>query len=269
MLRNRLLVAILLIPIGVSFVALGGEAYATFITFFLGIAAWEYWRLFSKSGGYSPSVLILVGGVILLALSRFWFGFEHSHLLLSLLILGSMAAHILNCKRECPTAALDFTISLAGVLYIGWMGAYLISLRALPDGLWWTMLALPTVSVGDAGAFFIGRSFGKHKLAPNISPNKTIEGYLGGVFFAVLGGLLFSYLWGLRTSLITPLHGLILGAVLGVLTPLGDLGESMLKRQFNIKDTGRLLPGHGGVLDRMDSWLWGAAISYYLILWLG
>lgn len=268
MLRNRLIVVIVLIPIGVGFVALGGIAYTAFITLLLGIAAWEYWRLFSVNGDYSPSALVLVGGVILLAISRYWWEFEHSHLILSILVLGCMGAHIAACSRGCTTPALDFTITLSGLFYIGWMGAYLISLRLLPDGLWWVMLAIPTIAMGDAGAFFIGRSFGKHKLAPRISPNKTVEGYLGGVFFATLGGLLFSWLWGMRSPLISPLHGIILGIALGLFAPLGDLGESMLKRQFNVKDTGRLLPGHGGILDRLDSWLWGAAISYYLILWL-
>lgn len=268
MLRNRLIVVILLIPIGVGFISIGGAAYATFVTILLSIAAWEYWRLFSTHGGFSPSVVMLVGGVILISFSRYWLEFDYSHLILSALILGSMAAHIAACQRGCTTPAVDFTITLSGLLYIGWMGAYLISLRLLPDGIWWIMLAIPTIAVGDAGAFFIGRSFGKHKLAPRISPNKTVEGFLGGLFFAILGGVLFSFLWGLRTPLITPLHGIVLGVSLGLLTPLGDLGESMLKRQFNVKDTGRLLPGHGGVLDRLDSWLWGAAISYYLILWL-
>lgn len=266
-LRSRLLVAIVLILVGVTFVSLGGLTYTAFICLLLAIAAWEYWRLFSQ-GGYFPSAVMLLGGTLVLAFSRFYWGFQYSDLLLAVLILLSMAAHIFTCQHGCTTAGMDFTITLTGILYIGWMGSYLISLRFLPDGLWWVMLTIPTIAVGDAGAFFIGRTFGKTPLAPRISPNKTREGYLGGLLFSVVGGVLFALLWGLRSSLITPLHGLILGLALGALTPLGDLGESMLKRQFNIKDSGKLLAGHGGVLDRLDSWLWGAAIGYYLILWL-
>ncbi len=266
-LRSRLVVAIVLILVGVAFVQLGGLAYTIFIGLLLAIAAGEYWRLFTH-GGYFPSAVMLIGGTLILSFSRYYWGFEYSDLLLAGLILSSMAAHIFTCQHGCATAGMDFTITLTGILYIGWMGSYLISLRFLPDGLWWVMLTMPTIAVGDAGAFFIGRTFGKTPLAPRLSPNKTREGYLGGVLFSVLGGVLFATLWGLRSPLITPTHGLILGLVLGALSPLGDLGESMLKRQFNIKNSGRLLAAHGGVLDRIDSWLWGAAIGYYLILWL-
>jgi len=266
-LRSRLLVAIALILVGVTFVLLGGLAYTIFIGLLLSIAAWEYWRLFSQ-GGYFPSAVMLIGGTLALVFSRFFSGFQHSDVLLAALILLSMAAHIFTCQHGCTTAGIDFTITLTGILYVGWMGSYLISLRFLPDGLWWIMLTIPTIAIGDAGAFFIGRAFGKTPLAPRLSPNKTREGYIGGVLFSILGGVLFAVLWGLRSPLITPLHGLILGLALGVLSPLGDLGESMLKRQFNIKNSGKLLAAHGGVLDRIDSWLWGAAIGYYLILWL-
>lgn len=265
--RNRLAVAIVLILIGVSFIQLGGLAYALFISLLLVIAAWEYWRLFS-TGGYFPSAVMLIGGTLALSLSRYYWGFQYSDSWLAALILTSMAAHIFACQNGCTTAGLDFAITLTGILYIGWMGSYLISLRFLPDGSWWVLLTIPTIAMGDAGAFFIGRAFGKTPLAPRISPNKTREGYLGGILFSLIGGVLFAVLWGLRSPLITPMHGVVLGLVLGILSPLGDLGESMLKRQFNLKDSGRLLPGHGGILDRMDSWLWGAAIGYYLILWL-
>ena len=156
------------------------------------------------------------------------------------------------------------------MLYFGWIGGYLISIRELPEGMWWVLLALPSVWLADSGAYFIGRAIGKHRLSPRLSPKKTWEGYFGGVLVGVLGTAGLAYLWGFWTgpeSAITPLSGAILGLVLGVITTLGDLGESMFKRQAGVKDSGNLLPGHGGAFDRIDSWLWAGVLGYYVIVW--
>jgi phosphatidate cytidylyltransferase len=266
MLANRLKVVLIILPVGVFFIVLGGWAFAGLITLILGVAAWEFWRMF-RNGGYDPSAWILIPGVMLLALSRQLWGFANSDAILAGLTMATMVYYTFLCSKGCQSPAIDFAITASGLLYLGWLGSFLISLRNLPNGLWWAMLALPIVAFGDVGAYFIGKRFGKHKLAPRVSPHKTIEGYLGGLAFALGSGVLLSLLWRLRFPVLTPLHGLMLGAILGLLAPLGDLAESMLKRQFNVKDTSNLLPGHGGVLDRMDSWLWGAAISFYVITW--
>ncbi len=267
MLADRLKVAIIIVPLGIGVVAAGGWIFTGVLALLLGAAAWEYWRMFT-GGKIYPAMWILVPGVALLAVARYLWGFNFSDLILSGLTLAAMAAHTILCEKGRTTPASDFGATIAGLIYLGFLGSYLVSLRFIPGGMWWLLLAIPITGIGDAGAFFIGRRFGKHKLAPNVSPQKTVEGYFGGVLFAVLGGALLGYLWGLRFADINPLRGVILGVILGVLTPLGDLGESMLKRQFGIKDTGRIFPGHGGIMDRMDSWIWGAVISYYLITWL-
>ena len=126
---------------------------------------------------------------------------------------------------------------------------------------------LPAIWLGDGAAYFVGSHFGKHKMSPRVSPNKSWEGYVGGVIGGALGALLLASLWHLRAPAITPVKGLILGLIVTIVSPLGDLGESMLKRGFGVKDTSQLLPGHGGIMDRIDSWLWAAAIGYYLILY--
>ena len=267
MLASRLKVAIILIPIAVTCVVLGGYFFLTLILFMLGLAAWEFGRLF-KLGGYSPALWVLVPGVVLITLARYFWGFEHNDAILSVLVLAAMAYHTIQCGKGCQTPAIDFAITTAGLIYIGWIGSYLISLRNLPNGMWWTLLTIPAIAIGDTGAYFVGRHFGKHKLAPNISPNKTVEGLIGGIITTTLGGVLLALIWGMRAPALEWQQGLIVGAVLGVLSPLGDLGESMLKRQFNVKDSGKIFQAHGGMLDRMDSWIWGAVISYYLITWL-
>jgi phosphatidate cytidylyltransferase len=267
MLANRLKVAIILIPTGVGFIVLGGWAYTALVAIMLGVAAWEYWRMFAQ-GGYSPSPWILIPGVLLIVISRMLWGLKFNDLILSFLALAAMGVHTIMCEKDCKHPASDFSATISGLIYLGFLGSFLISLRNLPGGLWWVMLAIPAIALGDAGAFFIGRKFGRHPLAPKVSPHKTIEGYFGGLLFSIIGGLVLAWLWGFRYSEMSPVHGLVIGAVLGVLAPLGDLGESMLKRQFGIKDTSSIFPGHGGMMDRMDSWIWGAVISYYLIVWL-
>lgn len=131
------------------------------------------------------------------------------------------------------------------------------------------LTALPAIWLADGGAYLVGRKNGKHKMAPRVSPGKSWEGYLAGVLFGALGTMGLAFLWGLNAPEITPFRGFLLGAVISVLAPLGDLGESMLKRQFGIKDSGVFLPGHGGALDRVDSTLWAAFIGYLMItlLW--
>ncbi|MAT43487.1 MAG: phosphatidate cytidylyltransferase [Anaerolineaceae bacterium] len=266
MLNKRLLTAAIIIPIGVGFIVLGGWFFTFFIAVVLAVAAWEYWHLY-QLGGYSPNAPVLFASVILLVFFRYLFSFEGSDIILALSIMAAMAFHTLSYELKREHASIDFGITLGGILYIGWLGSYLISLRMLPDGLWWILLTIPTVGIGDAGAYFIGVRFGKNKMAPRVSPKKSWEGYLGGVLFSIIGGAGLGLLWHTQTDAITLTNGLILGTALGILTPLGDLGESMLKRQFNVKDSSNLLPGHGGFMDRIDSWLWAACISFYTILW--
>ncbi len=269
MLTQRLIVAILLIPAGVLIISIGGWVWATLVMLVLAYGAWEYWRLFIQ-GGYSPSGPILIAGVVGLVLARQVSQFLGSDLILAGLVLLTMAVQVLRFEKGGNSSAVDFNITLGGILYLGWLGSYLISLRSLPDGLWWFLLVLPAIWFADGAAYFTGSHFGKHKMSPRVSPKKSWEGYLGGIAAGALSSLLLASLWHLRAPGVTPLKGFILGLVVSSLSPLGDLGESMLKRGFGVKDSSKLLPGHGGVMDRIDSWLWAAVIGYYLILiaWL-
>jgi phosphatidate cytidylyltransferase len=126
--------------------------------------------------------------------------------------------------------------------------------------------------LADTSAYFIGIAFGKHRLAPRLSPKKSWEGYIGGIVSTTLGLPLFLLLFrqfGLpETPAFSISNTILLGFVIGILPTLGDLGISMIKREMHQKDTSDILPGHGGVLDRIDSWLWAMPIGYYLILFL-
>jgi phosphatidate cytidylyltransferase len=180
-----------------------------------------------------------------------------------------MTYHLFAYERGRDQAASDFAVTVSGIFYIGWLGAYLISLRDLPHGMWWVLIALPAVWLADSGAYFVGRAIGKRKFSPRLSPKKTWEGYIGGVIVSTLGAALLAFIWNLiEPGVMTPLQGGLIGLILALLTVLGDLGASMVKRQFGVKDSSNLIPGHGGVFDRIDSWLWAGVIGFYVIQWL-
>lgn len=266
MLKQRILVVITLIPIGIVLIFAGGWVYNIAVILILAGAAWEFGQIF-KHGGYHPAELILIGGTAVLALVRGLSGFGYSDLILAAVVMGAMAWHVFSYERGQDCAAVDFAITTSGVIYLGWLGSYFISVRSLPDGVWWIMLALPAIWIADGAAYEIGRRFGRHKMSRRVSPNKSWEGYIAGLVAAVpLTGLL-AMAWGQYAPALTFQRGMILGLVVALLAPLGDLGESLIKRQFGLKDSGRLLPGHGGVMDRIDSWLWTGVISFYMITW--
>lgn len=274
MLAKRVLVAAILLPIGLVLIYLGGWAYTIAIALVMALAAAEFSNLF-RAGGYQPASVLVISAALAFPLARGWNSFELDSILLSFFILLAMTYHLFAYERGRGLAGTDFAVSLAGGLYLGFIGAYLVSLRMLPEGLWWILLVLPAVWLADSGAYFIGRKFGKHKMSKRLSPKKSWEGYFGGLVVSGIGTAVLALLWRELASTfpavlpqadhITPLAGAFIGLALGTLTVLGDLGESMIKRQFNAKDSGTLLPGHGGVFDRIDSWLWAGVIGYYLV----
>lgn len=270
MLRTRVLVAAILLPIGLAIIYRGGWEFTIFVALVLGLAAWEYSRI-TRQSDYQPGSVVAILGSACLALGRGWNEFNSAPLIISLLIIVSMSYHMVAYERGRDQSGTDFAITLTAALYPGWLGAYLISIRSLPAGFWWLLLILPCVWLADSGAYFVGRAIGRQKLSPRLSPKKTWEGYLAGVLVGTLGAVGLVYLWKLWAEpafSITPLQGALLGFLLSTITTLGDLGESMIKRQSGLKDSSNLLPGHGGVFDRIDSWLWAALIGYYFIVWI-
>lgn len=270
MLRQRVLVVLVLLPVGMWIFSIGGWVFAAAMALVLALAADEYARLF-RIGGGRPAAPMLVVATAALVLARHAWGFANSDVLLALAALAAMTWHLVDFERGAQASGTDFGLTLGGITYLGFVGAYLVSLRDLPEGLGWLLIALPAVWIGDSAAYFIGRAIGRHKMAPRLSPNKSWEGYAAGVGGAAIAGAALAWIYlalGGAGVDVTPVRGLIVGFVLGVITPLGDLGISMMKRQFQVKDTGSLLPGHGGVLDRIDSWLWAAVLGYYLAVGL-
>lgn len=266
--RRRLITALGLALIGMPAIILGGIFYFLLMVTFLIGAAWEYVHLF-RAVKFEPQMQITVGGVALVLIARMFFP-EFAMPVFAAAILVALAYHLYAYERGRDHAALDFGVTVAGLVYVGWIGAYLLELRNLPEGGWWFMLVMFCVWSGDTGAYSIGRAYGNHKMAPRLSPKKSWEGYAASVFTATITGGFYVYVFsafGNLTSDITIWQGAMMGFLLGALPPLGDLGESMFKRQSGIKDSSDIIPGHGGFFDRIDSWLWGAVIGYYFLVW--
>jgi phosphatidate cytidylyltransferase len=265
---RRTLTALGLGVIGLPAIIYGGWFYFLLIGVFLVGGAWEYVRMY-QAVQVEPNEIVTIGGALVVATARFFFE-EAAIPLFVLSVLLAMTVHLIAFERGRDHAALDFTVTVTGIVYLGWLGSYLLDLRQLPQGGWWLMLVLPIVWGGDTGAYSIGAVYGKHKMTPRLSPKKSWEGYFAGLFTSILIGVFFSYAFsslGYRPlgGMLTLLQGAFLGLVIGALAPLGDLGESMLKRQGGLKDSSNVFPGHGGFLDRIDSWIWAAALGYLMI----
>ena len=172
MLAKRLLVAVILLPVGMAAIWAGGWYLTALVAIFMGLAALEYVTLF-RLGGFKPAGLLVVSGTLLFLLGRTINGFDSAAWLISLLILLGMTFHLVAYERGRDQAGTDFAITMAGMLYIGWLGAYFISLRGLPEGKWWILVVLPGVWFADTGAYFIGKAFGRHLLCPRLLPKKT------------------------------------------------------------------------------------------------
>ncbi len=194
------------------------------------------------------------------------------------LALGLMATLVYEfTQSDRSTSLQNWALTLTGAAYIGWLLSAFILLRQLdtplhagllaplniPPGAAWVFLVLAITWVQDSVAYFVGRSIGRTRMAPILSPKKTWEGFAGGLVASILTAAAAAPILGLPISLVS---AALIGAAAGIAGPLGDLGESLIKRQVGVKDSGTLIPGHGGILDRMDSLLFTAPVIYFTIL---
>lgn len=268
MLRTRLLTALILIPIVLGLTYLGGFPFFVLVLVLTTLAEIEFSLLISRRvfrgvhlfgvalvwilllDGWLPEWSVArPGTAAILALSWVWLVIRHGR-----------------------SRMRDWTGAMAGALYLGLYGSFFVRLRGLEaHGLWMTLLAAVTIVVADSAALFVGTAWGQRKMVPTVSPGKTWEGYIGGVVAGAATGILLAWL-GVQAvgpeGTVSPASGFVLGTLIGSVAPLGDLAVSVVKREAGVKDSGRLLPGHGGMLDRIDSVLWAGALAYYYVIWL-
>lgn len=267
MLRARILSAIIVVPVVALVLYWGGLAWFGIILV-TGILAWFEMNGLLRRPVWSADRLLSLAFIIAALLEAYLRQSGHlpvdlfRPLVAALLILGLVAA--LYDKADQPV--LQWAMNTASSLYIGFLLSHFITLRLLPDGLRWALAALVLTWVYDAMAFFVGSALGKHKLWPRISPKKSWEGLAGGT----LAILIIGPLLGLSLLSIGPWLGLLLGALVALAAPFGDFAVSLFKRTAHAKDTGHLIPGHGGVLDRLDSLLFTfPVVTYFAIFSLG
>ena len=237
----------------VLFAYLGGWAFTLFVAVLIAAATVELGQLLRLSG-YNASIGTAIAAAVAAFVGIRWP--EWRAPAVSAVLLATLAWQL---RQSQGRRFGDWASSFAGGLYLGWTGGHLAELREVPNGLAWVALALATVWLADSGAYLAGRLFGKHKLAPRISPGKTWEGYIGGIFTSAVGGTAI----GIVSSIGWPV-GFIAGLLVGSLSIFGDLIESMIKREAHAKDSGHIIPGHGGVFDRIDSLLWAAVTVFYV-----
>lgn len=254
---------------------LGKGWWLALVTLALTLAFYECVHLLHRTGGrvFKSAYLITVVP-LLLAISA-----ERMDLLGTLLAMGVLVTFVMALFKQPEVGVKDIGATLYAIMYTGFFPLHIIALRWVTtasltattwwgspifryEGMLWTMMLLLVVALTDIGAYVVGKAKGKRLLWPRVSPKKTVEGAVGGA----LWGMTMATLWGWLTPL--PLHHcMVLGALLVCVALLGDLVESKLKREAGVKDSGFLLESHGGVLDRIDSYLLSVAVAYYYVHW--
>jgi phosphatidate cytidylyltransferase len=277
MLKKRIITALWGIPLlGVIIWFDVPWLFTAFVAVWGLLAVIEFFRLVSRlkiSPIYIFGILwtlffIIIRNPLLPDLIEPHFDFD---LLAPVLLTGGIVISLITLlvRKEKFNAFPAWAWTFAGILYVGWLLGYLVALRGIEDGRNWVFYALFCTFGSDTAAFFIGRAIGKRKLAPSISPGKTWAGAIG----SILGAMAVSFLFLLSTPLslasqLSLWQAAVLGLLVSIFGQLGDLVESLLKRNVGVKDAGNLIPGHGGILDRMDSIVFAVVIVYYWVVYV-
>lgn len=263
----RVAASLVFIPCFIVITNIGGYHFLALMNTITFVAMWEFYRMMEPKGVRPHKVIGIVCG---LALS--WYVFfkngMYSNLFLTVALVTLMCLEL--TRKENKMAVYHIASTILGVIYVAFLLSHVILLRELPlsanldyrYGSSFVFLAFIVTWAGDTGAYIVGSLFGKRLLIPRISARKTREGSIGGLMFSIAGALIaretiaeYLQLW----------HALLLGLAAGVVGQLGDLFESLIKRDVQVKDTSDTIPGHGGVLDRFDSLLFTAPLVYYFI----
>lgn len=259
---KRWITAIVAIPVLVVLIYKGSAAvFACLIAVISVLAAWEYFYIVSngdKTRILKPIPLLGAAAGLGLIAAALYAAFE---VMLLVLLFGVIIAALFSMPPYRHSRQILETVAtqVQGVVYIFLSLSTLVLLRGGPDGMTWIFLVLLVVFLGDVGAFYVGTYLGKRKLAPAISPGKSVEGAIGGLAANVVVALVFKFL--LLPELAAGLV-VIFALALGIAGQIGDLFESELKRKSGIKDSGGILPGHGGMLDRIDALLFAGPVAY-------
>jgi phosphatidate cytidylyltransferase len=258
---KRVLSTVILLPVFLAIVLVGPVwLFAATIVLVGAAAQWEFTGMFERAGIRTCRVVGLVGGVVVTA-SFAVSGLDAAGVAAALTAALLALLTVALCRQGSARVAWEpFAVTALGIAYVNWLLGYGFWLRELPFGREWVLLLVWVTWLGETAAYLVGSTVGRHPLAWVISPKKTIEGSLAQ-FAMSLGAAAAAQVWFFGAL---PLgHALMVGAALGVVGQVGDLVESALKRSVGTKDTGQLIPGHGGLLDRIDSLLFNTPVLFY------
>ena len=264
---KRVLASIIFIPCLIIIARRGGFYYLALIDIMILVGLWEFYTMMEAKGLRPYKTMGFLSG---LALSWYVFFQQgiYANLLMSVIFMGIMVLEL--ARRDKGMAVYHISVTLFGVFYVAWLGSHLLLLRELPQlkgldyslGFSFVIVAFALTWCYDTGAFFVGSWLGKHQILPSVSPGKTYEGAIGGVLCSIVGFLIMR---STIAAYITVPAGVGLAVACSIVAQLGDLCESMIKRDVKIKDSSKTIPGHGGVLDRFDSLLFTAPLIYYFL----
>jgi phosphatidate cytidylyltransferase len=243
--------------------AIGSSALVLLVLAAVTMAGAELFQAL-RARGYQPATLLGLVGCASMVLAAYNYGLVAFPLILTLVVIFSFLWYLAGVVHAKPT--MNIAVTVFAFVYVGFLGSFAALFLAVPDerGVGLLLGAVIVTAAHDIGAYVVGKYWGKTPLAPELSPNKTFEGLVGGVLASVFVSLVV-------VAQIAPWDGwkaFWLGVVVAIAAPLGDLCESMIKRDLGVKDMGKLLPGHGGVLDRIDALLFVIPATYYLAVLL-
>ncbi len=261
MLKKRIITALWVIPLLIVTVWFGEPWFSLLVAIWGLLAVLEFYRLVAAAKVPPLTYFGLIGTLVFILSPHFVrYGITLPVMLTSIIVL-SLVWLVLRPQKEQAFASWVWTI--AGIIYVGWLLSFWVALRGLDDGRNWVFFGLFTTFASDTSAFFVGRALGRHPLAPRVSPDKTWEGAIGGGFGAIIASLLLVALISLP---LTYWQAILLGLTVSILGQFGDLVESLFKRNMGVKEASRLVPGHGGALDRIDSVIFAGIVVYYYVL---
>ncbi len=264
---KRILASVIFLPCLFIITRRGGFYYVMLIDIMILVGLWEFYRMMEAKGLRPYKVIGILSGI---ALS--WYIYFHqgiyANFFLSIVFIGIMSLELV--RRERRFATYHISVTIFGVFYVAWLGGHLILLRELPHlkgldyqlGFSYVMIVFIMTWSYDTGAYTVGKLIGRRKIFPSISPGKTLEGLLGGLVFSVAGILVARFLIAGYLSIF---QAVVLAVISSLVGQVGDLVESMIKRDARIKDSSATIPGHGGVLDRFDSMLFTSPLIYYIL----
>ena len=259
---KRWITALSILPLLFWVILKGGMAFSIFIGIVAVISLWEYYRIVfnnSRKSIFGPITIIgLCAAPLMIYAAHSKQFYLISWIITSnLLLVGFLSIFLF---KNNPSVLEDVTKQVLGIVYVPLLLTNIILIRDGMDGAIWIFFLLFLVFFGDIGAFYAGSYLGKHKLCPSVSPRKTLEGALGGLAATITIGLIFRFFLLPDLSLG---YSILLFVCIGIIGPSGDLFESILKRVGEIKDSGFILPGHGGLLDRIDAVLFALPVAYF------